>query len=124
MEDVYKEPKISHEEFVRKYRAREISVLVHKTNSLRAISLEYLPKMYYWAHTFWSWIWLLSIPAGIVMLFIKPWVGILILFFISFLGQRVIKETATQFVLEHALENEIFYKDCIEGKLIIITNEK
>ncbi len=111
---------MNHKEFVEKYKKGELEVMVHRTNSLRAISAGYLPKRYFWAHTFWSWIWFISIPAGIIFLFIKTWLGILILFFISFLGGQAVRKSAQEFVLEHTLEDENFYKFAVEGGLIII----
>lgn len=97
--------------------------MVNKSNSLKTVSAGYLPKNYFWAHTFWSWIWFLSIPTGIILLFINTWIGILILFFLSFLGGRAVKKSASQFVLQHALEDENFYNFAIESKTLIV-NEK
>lgn len=113
-------PEISYKEFVEKYQKGEINVAVHKTNSLKAIDAGYLPKRYFWAHTLWSWFWLLSIPVGIIWLFFDTLSGILILFFISFLGGRAVKKAASQFVLKHALENEDFYNFTIESETLII----
>ncbi len=111
---------MTHKEFVEKYNSGKLNVLINRTYALRTISADYLPRRYFWAHTFWSWIWFLSIPAGIIMLFFNIWVGILILFFISFLGGKAVKKSAMQFVLQHALEDEKFFKFAIESKTIVI----
>jgi len=44
----------------------------------------------------------------------------MILFFVSFLGGRAVKKSAIEFVLDHALENEKFYKFAIESKAILM----
>ena len=114
---------MEHKEFVKKYKEKKIDVLVNKSLSLKSISAGYLPKQYFWAHTLWSWIWFLSIPIGIILLFIDTVVGILVLFFVSFLGGMAVKKAASQFVLERALEDETFYQFAIESELIIIKNK-
>ncbi len=110
-----------HKEFVEKYKAGEISVSVNWKYAFKTINAGYLPKKYFWAHTFWSWVWLLSIPAGIIMLFLNTEVGILILFFVTFLGGKAVRKSGMEFVLKYALENEMFYKFAVESKTIIIT---
>ena len=111
---------MEYKEFVEKYKKGEVDTLVNKSNSLKTINAGYLPKRYYWAHTVWSWIWFLSIPAGIILLFFNFSVGILVLFFISFLGGRAVKKSASQFVLQHTLEDENFYNFAIESKTLIV----
>lgn len=114
---------MNHAEFVKKYNNKELEILVNQSDALKVISAGYLPKQYYFAHTLWSWIWFISIPFGIIYLFIELWVGVLVLFFISFLGGKAVKKSASQFVIEHAIDNEMFYKFLIDGEVIIL-NEK
>jgi hypothetical protein len=119
-EDIYKTPEISHKEFVQKYRGRGIEVLVNRSLALRTISARYVPNRYYYAHTFWSWVWFLLIPTGIILIFTKgllPGMGVLIL---SALVGSATKKSACQFMIDYALENEVFYKFCVEGKVLII----
>lgn len=111
---------MNHKEFVKKYKSGKIDVFVHKTYALRTISAGYLPKRYFWAHTFWSWVWVLSIPVGVIMLFFSIGVGILVLFFVSFLGGKAVKKSAMEFILQHALEDEKFFKFALESKTIEI----
>lgn len=117
---------MSHKEFVELYKSGKLNVYVNKSYSLRSISAGYLPKRYYWAHTFWSWIWLLSIPVGIIMLFFNVGIGILILFLVSFLGGKAVKRSAMDFVIQHALKDENFFDFAIKSKTIVIEklNEK
>ena len=121
MKSIWKKPSISHKDFVRMYKAKEISVFIHRANALNSISQGYLPKRYFWAHTIWSWFWFISIPAGIIMLFFNIYVGLGILLVSFFLGKSV-KRSAESFILEYALENEEFYKMMVQGEVIVITH--
>jgi len=111
---------MDHREFVEQYTSGKLSVYINGSYALRVISAGYLPKRYYWAHTFWSWVWLLSIPIGIILLFFNIGIGILVLFFISFLGGKAIKKSAVDFVLQHALEDEQFFNFVLKKKILII----
>jgi len=111
---------MNHKEFVEKYKSGELDVFVNRIYALRMINAGYLPKRYFWANTFWSWVWFLSIPFGIIMLFFNIGIGTLILFFVSFLGGKAVRKSAMEFVLEHALEDEKFFKFAIEDKVIVI----
>lgn len=111
---------MNYKEFVEKYKSGKLNVSVHKSQALRTISAGYLPKRFFGAHTFWSWIWFLSFPVGIIMLFFNVGIGLLILFFVSFLGGKALKKLAMEFVLEHALEDEGFFKYATESGTIIV----
>lgn len=54
------------------------------------------------------------------MLFFNIGIGILILFFVSFLGGKAVRKSAMEFVLEHALEDENFFKFATESGTIKI----
>lgn len=112
--------KISYKEFVSKYKAGKLNIYVYRSNALKTINMGYLPKRYYWAHTFWSWVWFLSIPLGIIMLFINTTIGVAILFFLSFLGGKAVKQSASNFIIQHALDNKEFYKFVTEGEVLVI----
>jgi hypothetical protein len=114
---------MTHKEFVEKYKLGEIKVFVNRAKALRAINNGYLPKNYYWAHTFWSWIWFLCLPFGIIVLFFKWWIGAALLFASIWLGEAV-KRSAMEFVLQHTLENEQFFKFAIETGILEFEEEK
>lgn len=97
---------MTHEEFVQRRQDGTISAGISNSNALRLI--EYLPKRYQTAHTFWSWVWMLSIPGFIcVSIFYKWWVGLLLLIFVTPLIASSTKKSAAQFVLEHAQNNKV-----------------
>ena len=111
---------MTHKEFIDRYKSGKLDVYVNRSNALRTINNRYVPNRYYWAHTFWSWVWMLSIPAGIIFLFFNLGIGIFILFFVSFLGGKAVKKSTMQFMIDHALENEPFYSFAIKSELIVI----
>jgi len=115
---------MEHKKFVEKYKNGEIEVSVSKGNSLTLTSRGYLPKQYLWVYNIWSLVWFISIPVGIILLFINFGIGILVLFFISFLLHKAITKSVTEFVLEHALKDENFYKFTIQNNTLIIRETK
>jgi len=82
---------MDHKEFIEKYKSGEINVFVNRAKALRVINEGYLPKNYYYAHVFWTFVWFLSILAGVIILFLKLWLGIALLFFSILLGKAVKK---------------------------------
>jgi hypothetical protein len=109
---------MTHEEFVQRRLDGTISAGISNSNALRLI--EYLPKRYQVAHTFWSWVWMLSIPGFIcVSIFYKWWVGVLLLIFVTPLIASSTKKSAAQFVLEHAQDNKDFFNQLVKNNLLV-----
>lgn len=111
---------MNHKEFVEKYKKGEIAVSVDRGKALHTIGQGYLPKRYTYAHYFWTYIWFLLIPVGIVLIFIKGLligIGVLVL---SFMVGEAAKKSAFQFILEYAIENEEFYNACIKAEVLVI----
>lgn len=79
-------------------------------DSTALVLIQQLPKRYYYAHSFWTWIWILSIPGAFVIGWLYSWwLTPLILFFVTPAIFNSTKKSCAQFVLEHAEENEDFY---------------
>lgn len=109
---------MTYDEFKRARQEQGVRAGIDNSVALRLI--EYLPKRFQYAHIFWSWVWMLSIPAAILlMIFVKWWVGLIVLFFVTPTIFRATKKSAAQFVLEHAEENEEFFDKLVEGNLLI-----
>ncbi len=95
-------------------------ILAGLENSTALRLIEHLPKRYQYAHLFWSWVWMLSIPAFIcVSIFYKWWVGLLLLVTVTPIISRATKKSAAEFVLEHAENNEEFFNLLVEKNLLI-----
>jgi len=112
-----------HGEFVKAYKSGQITVAVNRRLALRSMKSPYVAKRYKVAHLFWTWIWFLSIPAGIViMILVKWWIGLIVLV-AGFFLPRAIQESSTGFVLEQALEDEEFYQFAIDAGLLEVCGD-
>lgn len=79
-----------------------------------------LPTKYKYPQAFWSFICLASIPIFIcVSIFLSWWLGLLLLFFVTPLIFKATSQSAVDFVLEHAEENEQFFNFLVENKLLV-----
>lgn len=111
---------MTHIEFVEAWKSRQIAVMVDKQLAMQVMESTDMPGRFRAAHLFWSWIWLLSIPVAIVLgIFAQWWVGLIVLV-LGFLLPRAIKHSAMEFVIEHAIEDEEFYDEAINSKLLVI----
>jgi hypothetical protein len=110
---------MEHSEFVRAWRAGELLVDVDRSKALAVAGSKLLPKRYQAAHLFWSWVWLLTVPAAIAVMFLyKWWVGVLILLLVTPALSRATKRSAMQFMMDHALENPDFYRLAVDQGVI------
>jgi len=107
-----------YEEFMHLRRAGKIRAGVNHSIALQLI--QYLPKRYQAAHIFWSWVWVLTIPAFIyISIFIKWWIGLLLICFVTPTISSAIKKSAAEFVLEHVEENKAFFEKMVEKDLLM-----
>jgi len=107
---------MNHSEFLEKYRKGLARAHINESDALQILNADIMPKRYFYAHTFWSWVWLLSLIIGIpIAIWVNRWVGIVI-FILGLVLPRAIKSSASGFVLEYALENEDFYNIVIESE--------
>ena len=112
---------MTHNEFVQGYRSGQLAAHVNKTMAMQLMNTTAVAKRYRAAHLFWSWVWFLSIPAAIAcFIWTKWWIGIIVLV-VGFMLPRAIKESAYQFVLEQALEDEQFFKLAIEAEALEVS---
>ena len=104
-----------HDHFVRAWRAGALTVNVDRSKALGIAGSNILPRRYQAAHLFWSWVWILSIPAAFaVMYFYTWWAGLLMLFILTPALSHSTKRSAMQFMIDHALENADFYGRALE----------
>ena len=109
---------MTYEEFINLRSQNKISAGIDNSTALRLI--DYLPKRHRAAHHFWSWVWMLSIPAFIgVAIVWKWWVGLLLLVFVTPMIFSTVKKSAAQIVLEHASENSDFFNMLAEKNLLV-----
>lgn len=113
---------MNHEEFVEKYNKGLLKVHVNESDALKIANSKVLPKRFQAAHIFWCWIWLLTIPAGIcLIIWVNLWAGIGVLI-LGPIIKKAVKRSASEFVLEYALDNEEFYNIIVKSKTLRIEN--
>ena len=75
---------MAHSDFVQAWNVGKLEVDVDRSKALQVASSKMLPKRYQAAHIFWSWVWILSIPAALAVMFLyKWWAGLLILVLVT-----------------------------------------
>lgn len=109
---------MEHNEFIRAWKNSEIEVVVDRSKAFQNANSKMLPKRYRYAHILWSWVWIISIPTALaVMFFYDWWAGILFLL-LTFIPFKSTKKSAMQFIIVHSLENADFYHFSIENGVI------
>lgn len=95
-----------------------IAAGINESTALRLVDC--LPKRYQYAHIFWSWVWMLSIPGFVcVAIFYKWWVGLLLLLVVTPMIFKATKTSASQFVLEHAENDEQFFNTLVANDVLV-----
>jgi len=98
----------------------EGKILAGVSNSDALRLLAHLPKRYQYAHLFWGWVWMLSIPVFIsVSVFYRWWIGLLLLFIVTPVIFRATRKSAADFVLEHAENDAQFFSYLVDKNLLI-----
>jgi len=111
---------MTHKEFVQGYKQGFVRAQIHESAAMQLMNTTAIEKRYQYAHVFWSWVWILSIPMGIVLIiWVNKWIGIAIIL-VGLILPRAIKRTASEFVLEQAVKDENFYNVLIESKILIV----
>jgi len=112
---------MEHSEFVVAWKQNKLEIDVDRSKALQIANSKMLPKRYQVAHIFWSWVWILSIPAAIVVMFLyKWWVGLLILVLVAPLISKSTKKSAMQFMIDYSLESPEFYQFALAEDVIRI----
>ncbi|HEY3760140.1 MAG TPA: hypothetical protein VGN23_00125 [Verrucomicrobiae bacterium] len=108
---------MTHTEFIAKFQQNRNAFGVNWVAAFRAQSL--LPWNYRIAWnclSIFEWSLLLG---GLALLIFKHWlIGICLVFFSVAIVMPTSRKTACEFVLEHSLENEIFWKLMWDGGVI------
>jgi len=114
---------MNHAEFVRLRKDGLISAGILTRNAVRLV--DFLPREYQFATIFWSWVWMLSIPACLcVVVFWKWWVGLLLVILVPPTIRKATVKSAVQFVLQHAEDNADFFEQLVDMDLLIFRQTK
>lgn len=111
--------RLSHQEFVSLWQEGMLNIDVHRSKALMLAGSRILPMRYRFAHIFWSWVWILTIPAALlVMYFYKLWLGLLLLFTITPIISSAVKTSAMEFMIDHSIEDHDFYEYAIHNGIL------
>jgi hypothetical protein len=110
---------MEHAEFVQSWNQGKLEIDVDRSKALQIAGSKMLPKRYQAAHIFWSWVWILSIPAAFaVMYFYTWWAGLLLLVVLTPVLSSSTKKSAMQFMIDHSVENPEFYQFAVSEGVI------
>jgi hypothetical protein len=110
---------MEHAEFVQSWNQGKLEIDVDRSKALQIAGSKMLPKRYQAAHIFWSWVWILSIPAALaVMYFYTWWAGLLLLVLLTPALSSSTKKSAMQFMIDHSVENPEFYRFAVSEGVI------
>lgn len=110
---------MEHSEFVQSWNQGKLEIDVDRSKALQIAGSKMLPKRYQAAHMFWSWVWIISIPAAFaVMYFATWWAGLLLLAFLTPALSSSTKKSAMQFMIDHSVENPEFFQVAVSEGVI------
>src|SRR4051812_9342360 len=113
---------MQHTEFVDAYRRGTVAVDVDRKKAYQlANAWEKLPHQFRTAHLFWTWSWMLSIPAAFAAAFLYTWwAGTIVLFIVTPALFTAAKKSAALHVIDYAVESSVFYSYAVENGIIRI----
>lgn len=112
---------MTHEEFVESYHSGRLAVAVDRSAAMRVLDQkDLLPARYRAAHLFWKNLGCLLPVAGLVSLIWLPWYWGLGAIVLGMFIMPATRRSAAQFVMEHALEDAVFWETMVSGRVITI----
>jgi len=101
---------VEHTEFVKKYKAGEITVLVDKNKAGDSVLSPLADKHNKPAHIFWTWFGIiLTIPLPIVLFIFSDWPYALGSFVLGLMVSSASRKSAGEFVLQNMVGEKDFY---------------
>ena len=115
---------ISHETFVKGYRAGEYLVYIDKYKAGDFVMSKVADKNNKRAHIFWSWTGIvLTIPLPIILVF-SSWVYSIASFILGLLVVSSSRKSAEQFVMENMINDKYFWEYVLMYKGARIVDKK
>jgi hypothetical protein len=108
-----------HSDFVAAWKAGKLQVHVERAKALQILAdPAVVSPGTRRNHLFWTWLWILSVPAALVLMFYRWWAGLLLLATVTpALGIRT-KKAIRQLMIDRALENSAFYDYAMDNGII------
>jgi hypothetical protein len=123
---------LSHEEFVAAYNSGQLTVHANYRLAMRILSTSNLiPMRYRFATGFWICCLALAIPVDLFSWWKWEWnwevavpLGLLGLYFLWIPRTKGVQKSASEFVLEHALADKMFYELVPRPDLTVLRIER
>jgi hypothetical protein len=111
---------MEHQEFISNWRAKQVEVEVDRARALEIANAKtILPARYQQEYLWWTAAWLLTIPAALIAaVFVKWWVGLLVLLFLTPALFKQTNQRVKRYMIDYALENRDFYSYLIDNGVI------
>jgi hypothetical protein len=116
---------LSHQEFVARYKAGGISVHVDQSAAMHVCDHHpMIDKPTRFAHHFWKSTGCLIPVIGLVCFFFLKWYWALTIIVAGVaLVIPAVRTSAAQFVLKASLDDELFYQEMVDAKVIRYTEK-
>lgn len=116
---------MTHADFVSGYNDRRLSAQVDYDGALKLMSSALAFKQYRYAMAIWQTVWVLCFPAAIIcFIWVHWWAGLACLLVSAGL-YKAINKSATEFVVEQALEDATYFDKCVQlGILRIVERQQ
>ena len=112
---------MQHSDFVAAWNAGKLQVHVERAKVLQILAdpavVSARTRMH---HLLWTWVWILSVPAAIVLVFYRWWAGLLLLATLTPALGIMTKKAARQLVIDRALANSTFYEYALDQEIMHI----
>jgi hypothetical protein len=111
---------MEHQEFISNWRAKRVEVDVDRAKALEIANAKtVLPARYQQEYLWWTAAWLLTLPAALAAaVFLKWWVGLVVLLFLTPALFKATNKRAKRFMIDYALENGDFYSYAVDCEVI------
>ncbi len=113
---------LDHEELKQLHKAGKISVRANMSMAMHICDHDRrIPTPTRFAHQLFKWVGILMFIGGPISFFFIKWYWAVGIFFFSFPVISGTRQSAGQFVVEAALNDESFYRDALAANVLLIT---
>lgn len=112
-------PQLPWSEFVAQYRAGQVTLGLDKVKAHQLVE-HHMPKRFRYAAMFWGYVAMLLFVGGVVSFFVWGWMYGIAGVALGIITFNATRKSNYQFVQRQVLENEAFYKLCLENEAISV----
>lgn len=111
-----------HSDFVAAWKAGKLQVHVERAKALQVLAdPAVVSPSSRRNHLFWTWLWILSVPAALVLVFYRWWAGLLLLATLTPALGILTTKGVRRLMIDRALENSTFYEYATDNGIIHVS---